>query len=130
MIIEYRNDKAAKNAGRWYTYTYDNGLRVTFAEYQGSVAEIEELGRELSRQKKREVRMKLKKTYPAEEDGESGVASRMVSEKVLAKPSARPQSRSAIPRNDAPATIRRERSFVRPAQIASRRRGKSAFSAR
>ena len=59
MIIEYRNDKAAKNAGRWYTFTYDNGLRVTFAEYHGSVAEIEELGRELSRQKKREVRMRV-----------------------------------------------------------------------
>ena len=59
MIIEYRNDKAAKNPGRWYTFTYDNGLRVTFAEYQGNVSEIEELGRKLSREKKREIRMRV-----------------------------------------------------------------------
>ena len=45
--------------GRWYTYTYDNGLRVTFAEYQGDLNELEELVRELSRKKKREVRMRV-----------------------------------------------------------------------
>jgi len=59
MITEYRNDRAAKAPGKWYTFTYDNGLRVTFAEYQGNLSEIEELGRQLSRQKKREVRMRV-----------------------------------------------------------------------
>ena len=59
MITEYRDNKAAKMPGRWYTYTYDNGLRVTFAEYQGDLNELEDLGRELSRKKKREVRMRV-----------------------------------------------------------------------
>ena len=59
MITEYRNEKAAKAPGLWYTYTYDNGLRVTFAEYQGDLCELEELGRKLSRQKRREVRMRV-----------------------------------------------------------------------
>lgn len=59
MIIEFRNRDAPKNPGRWYTFTYDNGLRVTFAEYQGTLSEIEELGRQLSREKKREIRMRV-----------------------------------------------------------------------
>lgn len=59
MITEYRNDKAKKIPGKWYTYTYDNGLRVTFAEYQGDLLELEEFGRELSRSKRREVRMRV-----------------------------------------------------------------------
>lgn len=59
MITEYRNDKARKAPGCWYTYTYDNGLRVTFAEYQGDLDELEELGRNLSRRKRREVRMRV-----------------------------------------------------------------------
>lgn len=59
MIIEYRNDKAEKAPGYWYTYTYDNGLRVTFAEYQGDLGELEEFGRNLSRKKKREIRMRV-----------------------------------------------------------------------
>lgn len=59
MITEYRNDKARKAPGYWYTYTYDNGLRVTFAEYQGDLDELEELGRRLSRRKRREVRMRV-----------------------------------------------------------------------
>lgn len=59
MTIEFRNRDAPKNPGRWYTFTYDNGLRVTFAEYQGTLSEIEELGRQLSREKKREIRMRV-----------------------------------------------------------------------
>lgn len=59
MITEYRDPGAVKAPGRWYTYTYDNGLRVTFAEYQGPVGELEELGRQFSRQKGREVRMRV-----------------------------------------------------------------------
>lgn len=59
MITEYRNDKAEKAPGYWYTYTYDNGLRVTFAEYQGGLAELEELGRNFSRKKRREIRMRV-----------------------------------------------------------------------
>ena len=59
MIIEFKNRDAPKNPGRWYTFTYDNGLRVTFAEYQGTLSEIEELGRQPSREKKREIRMRI-----------------------------------------------------------------------
>ncbi len=59
MITEFRNRDAPKGPGRWYTFTYDNGLRVTFAEYQGTLSEIEALGRELSRQKRREIRMRV-----------------------------------------------------------------------
>ena len=59
MIIEFRDRNAQKRPGRWYTFTYDNGLRVTFSEYQGTLSEIEDLGRKLSRQKKREVRMRV-----------------------------------------------------------------------
>ena len=59
MIIEFRDRNAPKNPGKWYTFTYDNGLRVTFSEYQGDLYEIEELGRNLSRQKKREIRMRV-----------------------------------------------------------------------
>ena len=59
MIIEYRDRNAPKAPGRWYTYTYDNGLRVTFSEYQGSLHDLEELGRKMSRKKKREVRMRV-----------------------------------------------------------------------
>ncbi len=59
MIRTYRDPGAAKAPGRWYTYTYSNGLRVTFSQYQGPVSELEELGREFSRTKGREVRMRV-----------------------------------------------------------------------
>lgn len=59
MITQYRNDNAPKAPGPWYTYTYDNGLRATLAEYQGDLNELEELGRRLSREKKREIRMRV-----------------------------------------------------------------------
>jgi len=60
MITEYRDPTAPKKPGRWYTFTYSNGIRATLAEYQcGRTEELEELGRNLSRQKKREIRMKV-----------------------------------------------------------------------
>ena len=59
MITEYRSGDAPKRPGRWYTFTYYNGIRVTLAEYQGTLSEIEDLGRRLSREKKREVRMRV-----------------------------------------------------------------------
>ena len=59
MIIEFKDRNAPKNPGKWYTFNYDNGLRVTFSEFQGNVWEIEELGRKLSREKKREIRMRV-----------------------------------------------------------------------
>ncbi|MBR5999134.1 MAG: hypothetical protein IK043_01670 [Candidatus Methanomethylophilaceae archaeon] len=59
MIIEFKDRAAPKNPGRWYTFNYDNGLRVTFSEYQGNLTELEDLGRRLSREKKREIRMRV-----------------------------------------------------------------------
>lgn len=59
MITEYRSSDAAKKPGRWFTYTYDNGLRVTFAEYQGPVSELEAFGKQLSMTKGREIRMRV-----------------------------------------------------------------------
>ena len=59
MITEYRSSDAAKKPGRWFTYTYDNGLRVTFAEYQGPLSELEAYGMDLARKKGREVRMRV-----------------------------------------------------------------------
>ncbi len=59
MITEYRDPGAAKKPGKWYTFTYDNGLRATFAEYQGPVSELEALGKQLSMTKGREIRMRV-----------------------------------------------------------------------
>ena len=60
MIIEYRDPEAQKKPGRWFTFTYSNGIRATLAEYQSTrVEELEELGRELSRKKRREIRMRV-----------------------------------------------------------------------
>ena len=59
MITEYRDPGAAKKPGKWYTYTYENGLRVTFAEYQGPVSELEAFGKQLSMTKGREIRMRV-----------------------------------------------------------------------
>ena len=60
MIIEYRDPTAAKKPGKWYTFTYSNGIRATLAEYQcNRVEELEELGRRLSRQKRREIRLRV-----------------------------------------------------------------------
>lgn len=59
MIIEYRDRNARKNPGCWYTYTYDNGIRVTLAEYQGDLTDLEDYGRELARLKCREIRMRV-----------------------------------------------------------------------
>ncbi len=63
MIIEFKDRTAPKRPGRWYVFTYDNGLRVTFSEYQGNLTEIEELGRQLSREKRREIRMRVRDEY-------------------------------------------------------------------
>ncbi len=59
MIVEFRDRAAPKRPGVWYTYTYDNGIRVTLTEYQGDVHELEELGRRMSSDKGREVRMRV-----------------------------------------------------------------------
>ncbi len=60
MITEYRNTSAPKKPGRWYTFTYSNGIRATLSEYQcNRVEELEELGRDLSRQKRREIRLRV-----------------------------------------------------------------------
>lgn len=59
MITEYRGRSTAKAPGYWYTFTYDNGIRVTLAEYQGDVLELEKVGMRLSREKGREVRMRV-----------------------------------------------------------------------
>ena len=58
MIIEYKDTKAAKRPGKWYTYSYSNGIRVSLSHFQGDICDLEELGRKLSREKKREVRMR------------------------------------------------------------------------
>lgn len=59
MIVTYRNSRATKAPGYWYTFTYDNGIRATLAEYQGDVEDLEALGRRLAREKGREVRMQV-----------------------------------------------------------------------
>ena len=59
MITEYRYDRAAKAPGPFYTFTYDNGNRAVRAEYQGNLRELEEFGRRLSREKQREIRMRV-----------------------------------------------------------------------
>ena len=59
MIVEYRNRNVRKAPGPWFTYTYENGIRVTLAEYQGSLHEIEDFGRSLSKKKGREVRVRI-----------------------------------------------------------------------
>ena len=51
MIVEFKDRTAAKRPGKWYTYTYDNGIRATLAEYQGTVSELEDYGRRLSSRK-------------------------------------------------------------------------------
>ncbi len=57
MIVEYR--KGTEPKGYWYTYTYSNGIRATLSEYQGDLDELEALGRRLSKEKRREVRMRV-----------------------------------------------------------------------
>ena len=57
-IIEYRNGRGRSNIDAWYTYTYENGIRATLSEYQGDLDDLEELGRRLSLEKGREIRMR------------------------------------------------------------------------
>lgn len=59
MITIYRYDKASKAPGPYYTFTYDNGNRAVRAEFQGDLRELEEMGRQLSRERQREVRMRV-----------------------------------------------------------------------
>lgn len=33
MIVKFKDRTAAKRPGKWYTYTYDNGICATLAEY-------------------------------------------------------------------------------------------------
>ena len=56
MIIEYRNDKAPRTPADGTRHLRQRS-RVTFAEYQGSVAEIEELGGTVQAEEE-EVRMR------------------------------------------------------------------------
>lgn len=57
MITEYR--KGTEPKGYWYTFTYSNGIRATLSEYQGDLDDLEALGRKLSKEKRREVRMRV-----------------------------------------------------------------------
>lgn len=57
MITEFRKGTSPK--GYWYTFTYDNGIRATLSEYQGDLDELEALGRKLSKDKRREIRMRV-----------------------------------------------------------------------
>ena len=63
MIIEYRDTTAPKIPGKWYTYTYSNGIRVSLSHFQGDISDLEELGRRLSKEKGREVRMRAHDAY-------------------------------------------------------------------
>lgn len=58
MIVEYPRGRGRTNRDAWYTYTYENGLRATLSEYQGDLDDLEDLGRRLSAEKGREVRMR------------------------------------------------------------------------
>lgn len=57
MITEFR--KGTEPKGYWYTFTYSNGIRATLSEYQGDLDELEALGRSLSKEKRREIRMRI-----------------------------------------------------------------------
>ena len=59
MITEYRYQKAAKAPGPYYTFNYENGSRAEMADFQGPVRELEAYGRRLSRERGREIRMRV-----------------------------------------------------------------------
>ena len=58
-IIEYRDSSAIKARGPWYTFSYENGRRASLSDYQGDVHDLEDIGRKLSKESGREVRMKV-----------------------------------------------------------------------
>ena len=59
MITEYKNRDAPKAPGPWYTFTYDTGLRASRSDWQGDVSELEAVGRELSKLRGREIRLRI-----------------------------------------------------------------------
>ncbi|MBR6038682.1 MAG: hypothetical protein IKP53_08195 [Candidatus Methanomethylophilaceae archaeon] len=58
MITEYTRGTRRSDLDVWYTFTYSNGIRATLSEYRGDVEELEDLGRRLSAEKGREIRMR------------------------------------------------------------------------
>ena len=60
MIVTYRYDKAKKAPGPFYTFHFDNGIRAVKAEFQcDNIRELESMGRKLSIETQREIRMRV-----------------------------------------------------------------------
>ena len=57
VIVEYRDRKAPKSPGPWYTFTYYTGQRVTLSEFQGDMDSLCGKAREFVREKRREIRI-------------------------------------------------------------------------
>ena len=62
MITEYKNLRAPKAAGPWYTFTYENGFRASYSDWQGPIEEVEQIGRRLSKERGKEIRMRVHTT--------------------------------------------------------------------
>jgi len=58
-LVTYPHRGSVKVPGPYYTFTYSNGIRATLCEYQGDMESLSAIGKKLSSESGREIRMQV-----------------------------------------------------------------------